>query len=119
MSSSNDGGSSDLNDDDRTITFGLFRNLGLGSMAAIVAGSAFVLFLFIFAIYKYCNREEGTYRIDESKNCGPFAELDMPLNSHHQSNKLTSSCSNSSSFSGKKSSKKNRRTGNSNKEWFV
>ena len=87
--------------------------ISMSSIATFGAGAVFLLFLIILAVYKYCNREEGSYRIDESKNCGPFAELDMPLNGGVGDG--LRKCG-----GGKKSSK-NRRTGNNNnnKEWFV
>lgn len=79
-------------------------NLSTGYIIVIAVGSIFVLLVLIFALYKYRNRDEGTYTIDEAKNYGPFAELDMPLN-------------------GSKSKKamKNRRKGlqEKNKEWYV
>lgn len=65
-----------------------------------------IVCVLIIAVCKYRNRDEGTYTIDESKNCGPFAELDVPLNS-------------SQKFSSKKKAAKNRRPELSNKEWFV
>lgn len=80
------------------------NSFSTGFMVAVVAGSIFLLILIIFAIYKYRNRDEGTYTIDETKNCGPFAEIDMPLNGAKSS---------------KKSSSKNRRKGLGNKEWYV
>ena len=77
------------------------KGLSTGLIALIVGGSIFVLLLLIIGIYKYRNRDEGTYTIDEKKNYGPFAELDMPLN-------------------GSKSKKsKNKRKGLDNKEWYV
>lgn len=84
--------------------------LSTNYMIAIVCASVFLLFMLIFALYKYRNRDEGTYTIDETKNCGPFAELDMPLNGANQMN-------------GKSSKKhKNKRSpiaNVNNKEWYV
>ena len=66
--------------------------------------SFLILLLLIFAIYKYRNRDEGSYVIDETKNCGPFAEMDIhPLNGSKNNN----------------SNNNNRRKILKNKEWFV
>jgi hypothetical protein len=96
---------------DKSVAEDTIAGLSVGQLAALVGGSVLLLFLIIFAVYKYCNREEGSYRIDESKNVGPFADLDTPLNGH------------ASGGSGGKRSGKNRRGGPgsaaSNKEWFV
>ncbi len=79
-------------------------NMSAGQMAVIGGAGLVLLLLLVLGIYKYCNREEGSYRIDESKNVGPFAELDMPLNGGQ----------------GKKSGKNRRGPATaSNKEWFV
>lgn len=70
----------------------------------VTIASFLVLLLLIFAIYKYRNRDEGSYIIDETKNCGPFAELDAhPLNGPKNCN----------------SNGNNRRKNLKNKEWFV
>ena len=74
----------------------------------VTIASVLFLLLIIFAIYKYRNRDEGSYVIDETKNCGPFAELDVyPLNGVHKSNGCNSNNNN------------NRRKSLKNKEWFV
>ncbi len=76
-------------------------------LTAVILTFFSIVCLMIIAICKYRNRDEGTYTIDESKNCGPFAELDTPLNG---------------SSSSKKSNKKlasNRRKEVVNKEWYV
>lgn len=78
-------------------------------ISAIVI-SAFLLLLIIIAIYKYRNRDEGTYRIDESKNCGPFAELQTPLTTNANSSSIKPS-------NGNKKYKK--QFNNPNKEWYV
>ena len=80
-------------------------DLSTGYIVLVVGGGVFLFLLLIFALYKYRNRDEGTYTIDETKNYGPFAELDAPLNG----SKAT------------KKSSKNRRKGLSdkNKEWYV
>ena len=66
--------------------------------------SLFILIFLLFAIYKYRNRDEGSYVIDETKNCGPFAEMDVhPLNGSKNSNL----------------NNKNHRRSLKNKEWFV
>ena len=80
-----------------------------GFIVGVAAASFFVLLLVIFAICKYRNRDEGTYRIDETKNFGPFAELDAPLNGG----------SSKSSRSKSSASGKNRRKGVGVKEWYV
>ena len=82
---------------------------GVGSLAV------FVLLVLIFAIYKYRNRDEGTYRIDESKNCGPFAELHMPLNSDGSQRHGSSG----GGGGGSKKKKSGVRQNNPNKEWLV
>ena len=81
-----------------------------GFIVGVAAASFFVLLLLIFAICKYRNRDEGTYRIDETKNFGPFAELDAPLNGGGSSK---------SSRSKSSASGKNRRKGVGVKEWYV
>jgi hypothetical protein len=73
-------------------------------LTTLIITLAAVVCILIIAVCKYRNRDEGTYTIDESKNCGPFAELDVPLNN---------------SKSKKKAATKNRRPELSNKEWFV
>ena len=80
-----------------------------GFIVGVAAAAFFVLMLLIFAICKYRNRDEGTYRIDETKNFGPFAELDAPLNGAGSSKSRAKS-----SASGK-----NRRKGVGVKEWYV
>jgi hypothetical protein len=82
----------------------------------LVALATFILLLILFAIYKYRNRDEGTYRIDESKNCGPFAELQTPLNhvTGGSGGMLASGQANA-----KGNSKKVKRMNNPNKEWYV
>ena len=77
---------------------------GSSFILGVAAASFLVLLLLIFAICKYRNRDEGTYRIDETKNFGPFAELDAPLNG---TSKKTSN------------NKNNRRKGVGVKEWYV
>ena len=73
----------------------------------VTIASFIVLLLLIFAIYKYRNRDEGSYIIDETKNCGPFAELDVhPLNGSKKTAKNNSN-------------NNNRRKSLKNKEWFV
>lgn len=83
---------------------------GVGSLAI------FVLLVLIFAIYKYRNRDEGTYRIDESKNCGPFAELQMPLNG--AAGAAASRSGGQVSGGKKKRGAAASRQNNPNKEWF-
>ncbi len=80
-------------------------DLSMGYIVLIAGGGVFLFLLLIFALYKYRNRDEGTYTIDETKNYGPFAELDMPLNGSKASKK----------------SSKNRRKSlvDKNKEWYV
>lgn len=71
-----------------------------------IFGSVIIVIVLTYAFCKYRSLDEGTYTIDETQNCGPFAELDVPLNS--------------SSKSGRKIKNKRKIMLNaSNKEWFV
>ena len=79
-------------------------NLSTSHVALIAMASFLTLLLLIFALYKYRNRDEGTYTIDEAKNYGPFAELDMPLNG---------------SKSKKKAKNRRKALVEKNKEWYV
>lgn len=65
-----------------------------------------VVIVLIYAFCKYKSLDEGTYTIDEAKNCGPFAELDAPLNGFSKSGK-------------KIKTKKKIMLNANNKEWFV
>ena len=78
-------------------------------IVSVASATFFALMLIIFAVCKYRNRDEGTYRIDETKNFGPFAELDAPLNGGN--GKKSTKASSASS--------KNRRKGVGVKEWYV
>jgi hypothetical protein len=94
------------NDADKsTSPSNVFEDEAKSSYSLIIGAtisSFFVLLLLIFAIYKYRNRDEGSYVIDETKNCGPFAEMDIhPLNGSKNANN------------------NNRRKSLKNKEWFV
>lgn len=86
-------------------------------MFGLASFAVFLLFVLIFAIYKYRNRDEGTYRIDESKNCGPFAELHMPLNSDG-TQRLAGGGSGGAGGKKKRSGAGVRHT-NPNKEWYA
>ena len=79
-------------------------NLSSSHVALIAIASFLTLLMLIFALYKYRNRDEGTYTIDETKNYGPFAELDMPLNG---------------SKSKKKAKNRRKALAEKNKEWYV
>lgn len=110
----------------KTSTQDLNASLTSNSLFLFVLASfaLFILLLLIFALYKYRNRDEGSYRIDESKNCGPFAELSMPLNGagHLKTMSSSSSGASYSSSSKKKSNaggKKGAAHNNPNKEWYV
>jgi hypothetical protein len=85
-----------------------FQTFGFGFIAgvSIVALIFIVLFILIICRYRY-QQDEGSYTIDETKNYGPFAELDTPLTSGANSKK--------------NKNKKNRRNqpNTANKEWFV
>lgn len=71
-----------------------------------IFGSVFIIIFLIYALCKYRSLDEGTYTIDETKNCGPFVEIDTPLNN--------------TSKSGRKIKKKrNTMLNSTNKEWFV
>ena len=81
--------------------------MSTGYLVAFAAGGVFLFFLIVLALYKFFTREEGSYRIDESKNCGPFADLDVPLNGG------------ASGIHGPNSKKKRDQLVKANKEWFV
>lgn len=81
--------------------------MSTGYLVAFAAGGVFLFFLIVLALYKFFTREEGSYRIDESKNCGPFADLDVPLNGA------------TSGTHGTNSKKKRDQLVKANKEWFV
>ena len=44
--------------------------MSVGLIVGIVGGVLVVLFVLAYAVYKYRSRDEGTYKIDESKNYG-------------------------------------------------
>ncbi len=88
-------------DESDSSIFEISRNLIIGIIFSVIS----VFVLLIIGICKYRNRDEGTYTIDETKNCGPFAEMDAPLNGSNRTNK--------------KLAKNNRRKEISNKEWYV
>ena len=90
-----------------TVEMAKSYELGTNLIVGIVMTSFLIFVLLILALCKYRNRDEGTYTIDETKNCGPFAELDTPLNGSTQKS------------SNKKTTKNNRRKEISNKEWYV
>jgi hypothetical protein len=100
-----------LNNNNNNVTYGLNTNY----IAAIGLGAFFALVILIFAIYKYRNRDEGTYTIDETKNYGPFAELDVPLNGHANGGHGILNKNSKSS----KNKRKGYENNNINKEWYV
>ena len=73
---------------------------------AVIFSLFLIVCILIVVICKYRNRDEGTYIIDESKNYGPFGELETPLNGSSKKQK-------------KKSILNDRRKDVSNKEWYV
>ena len=81
----------------------MVSDLTTAHMIGIIAAVFLILLFVIIIIYKYRNREEGTYTIDESKNFGPFAELNVPLNGSKESKKTS----------------KSRGIPVENKEWYV
>ncbi|CAF1006478.1 unnamed protein product [Didymodactylos carnosus] len=65
-----------------TITTSFFANqtnpiqrANIGLIIGIVSACVLVLCLLIYAICKYRNRDEGSYKIDESKNFGTYLEV--------------------------------------------
>jgi hypothetical protein len=86
--------------------------LNTGVIISIVLGSSIALIIIIYAIYKYRNRDEGTYTIDETKNFGPFADLDA--------NSTVNSDEKTSSLNCTKKTKSTKKVPlNGNKEWYV
>lgn len=81
-------------------------NYSQSLMTTLIISFFLVLCILIIAVCKYRNRDEGTYTIDETKNCGPFAEMDAPLNG-------------SAKKYSKTAGRNNRRSEISNKEWYV
>jgi hypothetical protein len=97
-----------------TTTYG---GLSTSYIVAIGLGAFFALVILAFAVYKYRNRDEGTYTIDETKNYGPFAELDVPLNGHANGN--GNGVLNKNGKSSKNKRKGYENNNNNNKEWYV
>lgn len=71
-----------------------------------ILGLVFIIIFLIYALCKYMSLDQGTYIIDESKNCGPFVEIDTPLNNTLKSGR-------------KIKKKRNMMLNSTNKEWFV
>ncbi len=94
--------SKSTDDEPYSTIFEYSRSLLIGVVISIIV----VFVLLIVAICKYRNRDEGTYTIDETKNCGPFAEIEAPLNGSKKKDS-------------KKLAKNNRRKEINNKEWYV
>jgi hypothetical protein len=93
--------------------------LSTSYLVAIGLGAFFALLILVFAIYKYRNRDEGTYTIDETKNYGPFAELDVPLNGHANGGGILKNKNSKSSRNKRKGHEHNNNNNNINKEWYV
>ncbi len=86
-------------------------SLNIGVIIGIIFASILAFIIIVYAFYKYRNRDEGTYTIDETKNFGPFAEVDM-----------SDETQTSALCNGKKVKSKSKSTHiyqNGNKEWFV
>ena len=84
-------------------------NYSQSLMTTLIISFFLILCILIIAVCKYRNRDEGTYTIDETKNCGPFAEMDAPLNGSARRYSKTPG----------KNNNNNRRNEISNKEWYV
>lgn len=89
-------------------------SLNTGVIIGISIAAFVALIILIYAIYKYRNRDEGTYTIDETKNFGPFADLDANSSANSNSKNNSLNCASKKS----KSTKKMRQV-NGNKEWYV
>ena len=85
-----------------------------GVIVGVTIASILILIILIYAIYKYRNRDEGTYTIDETKNFGPFADLDVNNSCLNEDEKTSSlNCVKKGSKGVKKAAF------NGNKEWYV
>jgi len=82
---------------------------GIAMIIGIVASIIIVLLLLALAVYKYRSRDEGTYRVDESKNYGYDACNSKPL--VHLDGRSRSSSSSAQSLRQKRKE--------SHREWYV
>lgn len=102
--------------DNKGVAKQAFQNNSM-SMSVIVGisiASFITLIILIYAIYKYRNRDEGTYTIDETKNFGPFADLDannFDTNIDEKTSSLNCGL--------KKAKGAKKESFNRNKEWYV
>jgi hypothetical protein len=119
-----------VNNDSNMITTTIFSNISLlhtSSTTAIYNGNrtfntmlaigcittGIILLIIIYIIIKYCNRDEGSYKIDESVNFATKSHLDnhdnnictgkISLSSHHHQKLLTT----------------NEQNMSDSKEWYV
>ena len=89
--------------------------MSIGWIVGIVAGVAVFLFLLACAVYKYRNREEGTYSLDVANDYGYEVCLsDGPSTSLKSGASKSTSTSKSNSTSSSVKSKKKQ-----SKEWYV
>ena len=82
---------------------------GIAMIIGIVASIIVVLLLLALAVHKYRSRDEGTYRVDESKNYGYDACNSKPL--VHLDGRSRSSSSSAQSLRQKRKE--------SHREWYV
>jgi len=82
---------------------------GIAMIVGIVASIIVVLLLLALAVHKYRSRDEGTYRVDESKNYGYDACNSKPL--VHLDGRSRSSSSSAQSLRQKRKE--------SHREWYV
>jgi len=82
---------------------------GIAMIVGIVASIIVVLLLLALAVYKYRSRDEGTYRVDESKNYGYDECNSKPL--VHLDGRSRSSSSSAQSLRQKRKE--------SHREWYV
>lgn len=89
----------------------------------IIISSLLLLFLILYVLYKIRNRDEGTYKIDETKSFGPFSDVNTNNNNNDSTSSTTSRSGllNCAGSKEKKSSKYQNKNNyyDSNKEWLV
>lgn len=55
------------------------KGIGVGVIVGICAAILLVIFVIVFVVYKYRSRDEGSYKIDESRNYGYEACNSKPM----------------------------------------
>jgi hypothetical protein len=90
---------------------------------AIIVSSVLLLVLILYVLYKLKNRDEGTYKIDETKSFGPFADVNANNINNNDSTNSTTSRSGLLNCAGSKAKSSKYQNRNhyydSNKEWLV